>query len=67
MTAPEPPPAPVHVLYHRPSRRHKWREVGRSATAAAATALIGTGGLEGMWYTVEGDRDPNATESEEPK
>lgn len=57
------PDTPPHVLYHRPSRRHKWREVGRAATGPEALALITASGLRGgMWTKVEGEGDPNAKE-----
>lgn len=48
------------ALWHRPSRRHKWRVVGRAATGAKALALMdGSGHRGGDWILTEGAADPN--------
>jgi hypothetical protein len=57
----------VHVLWHRASRRHKWRVVGRAHSGPAALELMDSSGLKGgHWMLTEGDADPNAREPKEP-
>ena len=49
-----------HTLWHRESRRHKWRVVGRAAYAPAALALIDASGIRGgMWMLIADEHDPN--------
>ncbi|HEY1186672.1 MAG TPA: hypothetical protein VGE74_03395 [Gemmata sp.] len=57
----------VHVLWHRPDRRHKWRVVGRAHTGPVALELMDTSGRHnGDWMLTEGEKDPNDREPEPP-
>jgi hypothetical protein len=62
------PETPTHTLWHRPSRRHKWRPVGTpQPSAVRALGLMDGSGLRGgMWMTTTGDRDPNDKPDPDP-
>lgn len=54
------PEATPHVLWHRESRRHKWRIVGRAETGPRALALMDTSGHHGgHWMLIDNGSDPN--------
>lgn len=55
----------MHTLWHRASRRHKWRVVGRHEYGPAALALM-DGIRGGEWMLIDDDRDPNQKPGQEP-
>lgn len=53
-----------YALWHRKSRRHKWRVIGTAATSAAAYALMNTAGHKGgNWIVTALPADPNVRTS----
>ena len=55
----------LHTLWHRASRRHKWRPVGTHWYRPAALELMDGSGLKGgHWILTTGERDPNDNEPE---
>lgn len=55
----------VHVLWHRESRRHKWRAVGRAHSGPAALVLMDASGFKnGDWILKDDGSDPNDKEPE---
>lgn len=49
----------MYTLWHRVSRRHKWRVVGTAATSAAAYALMPADTRHGDWIVTADGSDPN--------
>lgn len=49
-----------YALWHRKSRRHKWRVIGTATTSAEAYALIDSAGHKGgNWIVTQLPADPN--------